>query len=96
MSRPFFIAPSNTKRPKAGEAIDVAGRYLVYKLYEATNGQPGAWHELRGLGEARATVARAVERGWMVVRQEDGGRVKVQSASLTDEGRRLARKGHRR
>jgi hypothetical protein len=92
MSKPFFIPPAKSKPPRAGEAIDVAARYLVYKLYGATNGQLGAWHELPGLGEAKATVARAVERGWVVIRQEDG---KMQIASLTDEGRRLARKGLR-
>ena len=42
-------------------------------------------------------VARAVERGWVVVTERDGGgRVsKKKSAALTDEGRRVARKGLR-
>lgn len=95
MSKPFFIANAKSKPTRTGEAIDVAARHLVYKLYEATNGQPGAWQALGEIGERPATVARAVERGWMIVRQVIGGRANVQSASLTDEGRRLARKGLR-
>jgi hypothetical protein len=93
MSKRFFIA--NSKPLRSAEAIDVAARHLVYKLYEATNGQLGAWHVLREIGETKATVVRAVERGWVLVRQDDGHGVKVRSASLTDEGRRLARKGLR-
>jgi len=95
MSKPFFIPNANSKPVRNAEAIDVAARYLAYKLYEATNGQLGAWHVLREIGETKATVARAVERGWVLVRQDDGHKVKLQSASLTDEGRRLARKGVR-
>jgi len=36
-----FKSPGTTKTGKAGDAIDVAARYFVYKLYEATEGQPG-------------------------------------------------------
>jgi hypothetical protein len=32
---------------------------------------------------------------WIIVQNDDVGRIKVQSALLTDEGRRLARKGLR-
>lgn len=47
--------------------------------------------------ERPVTVARAVERGWLVVREDEGGgKVKaLQSAALTDEGRLVARKGLR-
>jgi len=71
---------------------DVAARYFVYKLYEATDGQPMHWQMLHGMGESAATIARAVERGWVVL-QGVGGKPLERKASLTDEGRRLARKG---
>jgi hypothetical protein len=96
--RPFPIAPSKGKSSLGtSEAVDIAARYFVYKLFDATNRQPGAWAVLSDIGEAKATVARAVERGWIVVRQDGGiGRGKaLQSASLTDEGRLVARKGLR-
>ena len=85
---------SNTKRKLAGtsEVIDVAARHLVYKLYEATDRVQGAWHVLGKIGERPATVARAIERGWLITR-EVGMKEKLVSASLTREGRLLARKG---
>ena len=97
MSTRFIIAKS-TKGPPHGprEAIDVAARYFVYKLFDATNRQPKAWHTLRGIGEAPITVARAVERGWVLIRQDDSGKGRERSGSLTDEGRQLARKGSER
>jgi hypothetical protein len=94
-TKPFFIADAKSKPSRTGQAIDVAARYFTYKLYEATNGRTGVWHVLRDIGEAKATVGRAVERGWVLVSADDGRKVKLQSASLTDEGRRLARKGLR-
>ncbi len=95
MFRPFPIAPSSRSKPlPAIDAIDVAARYFVYKLSDATNGQPGAWHKLGGIGERPETVAKAVERGWVVIRKE-GGKGKVQSGALTNEGRVVARKGLR-
>jgi hypothetical protein len=50
------------------------------------------WATLCGLGESAATISRAVERGWVVF---EGVEVKPldRKAALTDEGRRLARKG---
>jgi hypothetical protein len=96
--RPFPITSAKGK-PHQGtaQAVDVAARHLVYKLFEETKGQPMAWHLLGGIGERPETVAKAVERGWLVVREEDGvnGTRKAQSASLTDEGRLVARKGLR-
>jgi hypothetical protein len=95
MSKPFFIAGS-TRTPRGGaDAADVAARHLVYKLYEATNGQPGAWQLLRTIGERPETVARAVERGWLIVRDGEAGRAKAQNGMLTEAGRRVARKGVR-
>jgi hypothetical protein len=74
----------------ASEAVDSAARYLLYKLYAATAGRPDVWQVLGNTEECPATVARAVERGWIIIRDDRIGRIKVQSGLLTDEGRRLA------
>jgi hypothetical protein len=55
-------------------------------------GQSMQWATLYGLGESAATISRAVERGWVVL-QGVGGKPLERKAALTDEGRRLARKG---
>jgi len=100
MANRTFNIPKSKGTPKAitiANASDVAARYFVYKLYEATDGKPKVWGTLRGMGELRATVERAVERGWVIL--EDvagaarGGKPLERKAALTDEGRRLARKG---
>ena len=44
-----------------------------------------AWDE-----RVTATVARAVERGWIILQ---GDKALERKAALTDEGRRLARRG---
>jgi hypothetical protein len=90
----FYFHSTPTGKPKVMtlNAIDVAARYFVYKLYEATDGQPMRWQVLHGMGESAATISRAVERGWVVL-QGVGGRPLDRKAALTDEGRRLARKG---
>ena len=91
--RSFHAAP--TGKPKVMntlDAIDVAARYFVYKLYEATDGQPMQWRLLHGMGESAATISRAVERGWVILRDVRGKPLE-RKAALTDEGRRLARKG---
>jgi hypothetical protein len=93
MSKPFFLPTSKIKSPKTVEGVDVAARHLIYKLYEATNGTAGAWHALGQIGERPATVARALDLGWIVVRDHEMGRKKTLSACLTDDGRRRARKG---
>jgi hypothetical protein len=93
MARPNFFVKTNSVSPKTGDAVNVAARYFVYKLYEATDRRRMAWHALRGMGEAPTTVARAVERGWAVVQSINSGRAKEQCGCLTDEGRALARKG---
>jgi hypothetical protein len=81
ISKAAAVKPTKTK-----DAIDVAARYFVYGLYEATDGTPKEWWPLRGLGERLEVVARAVERGWVIVQGKT-------SVALTDEGRRLARRG---
>jgi hypothetical protein len=74
------------------DGIDVAARYFVYKLYEATGGYPMQSAALYGIGESAATISRAVERGWVVL-QDAKAKPLERKAALTDEGRRLARKG---
>jgi hypothetical protein len=76
---------------KTVDAIDVAAKYFVYKLYDTTDGQPMQWETLRGMDETRATVSRAVERGWVIL-QDARSKPLDLKAALTDEGRRLARK----
>ena len=94
-NKPFFAPKTKTKPRRTGEAVDVAARYFVYELYDATSGHAGAWTVLRERGQVQATVARAVERGWAIVREDGKGKSKVRSASLTDDGRRLALKSLR-
>ena len=87
----FKIRSTNDKsRVITRDGVDVAARYFVYKLYEATDGRPMEWQVLRGMGELRETVLRAVERGWVTLRD---GEPHQRSAALTDEGHRLARRG---
>ena len=97
-SRTFIITAAKGKSLKTIDAIDVAARYFVYKLYEATDGQPMQWATLRGMDESRATVARAIERGWVILQPRIaapgvGGKPLERKAALTGDGRRLARKG---
>ena len=94
----FNIRTTKPKVVKAGDGTEVAARYFVYKLYEATGGQPMQWAALRGMDESRATVARAIERGWVVLKppvaaQGVGGKPLDRKAALTGDGRLLARKG---
>jgi hypothetical protein len=89
-NKPFFSPTSKSKPRRTEEAVDVAARYFVYELHDATSGHAGAWKVLREKGQVQATVARAVERGWAIVREDGKGKSKVRSASLTDDGRRMA------
>ena len=95
MSKPYFVGPSKSQRPKTADPVDIAARHLLYKLYDATGGRPDAWQALGSIGEQPVAVLRAVERGWLIVRDDVAGRIKVRSGLLTDEGRRLARKAVR-
>jgi hypothetical protein len=88
--------PYFKKKPlKPSEAVDIAARYLVYKLHVPGRALTDAWHPLSTLGEAAATVARAAERGWVILRDEGQGRTRERYAALTDAGRQVARKGLR-
>jgi hypothetical protein len=88
----FHSAPTGKPKVMTINAIDVAARYFVYKLYEATDGQPMQWQVLLGMGESAATISRAVERGWVIL-QDARGKPLDRMAALTEEGRRLARRG---
>ena len=90
----FNIAqPKRTqKRATTVDAVEIAARYFVYKLFDATAGQTTRWAALRWMEESRATIARAVERGWVLLEGTSGKPLELKAA-LTDEGRRLARKG---
>jgi hypothetical protein len=85
----FIIPTTKSKVIKTRDGTDVAARYLVYKLYEGTDGQPMQWATLQGLGESAATISRAVEHGWVVLQ---GSKPQERKAALTEEGRRLARR----
>ena len=52
-NRTFNIPKSKGKSFKTIDAIDVAAKYFVYKLYEATDGRPMQWQLLLGLGSPR-------------------------------------------
>jgi hypothetical protein len=93
LSQTFISKTKGTsKATKTSDGIEVAARYFVYKLYEATDRQPMQWQVLLGMGESAATIARAVERGWVILEGTSGKPLELKAA-LTDEGRRLARKG---
>jgi hypothetical protein len=92
LSQTFISKTKGTsKATKTSDGIEVAARYFVYKLFEATGGQPMQWQVLHGMGESAATIFRAVERGWVIL-QDVRGKPLDRKASLTDEGRRLARR----
>ena len=82
---------------KTADALDIAARYLAYKLHVPGKAvmESEMWQPLSTLGEAAATVRRAVERGWVILRDEGQGRTKERYAALTDDGRQVARKGLR-
>ena len=95
MAGSSFNIAETKGRPKPAKAVDVteiAARYFVYKLFDATGGQPIRWATLRGMNESRTTIARAVGRGWIILDGTSGKPLELKAA-LTDEGRRLARKG---
>jgi hypothetical protein len=85
-------AKGRAKVIKIRDGTEVAARYFVYKLYEATDGRPIQWRVLHGMGESAATISRAAELRWVIL-QEVRGKPLDRKAALTDEGRRLARKG---
>jgi hypothetical protein len=94
--RPYVIPKAARKvTAKTADALDIAARYLVYKLYVPGQGITESWHPLSTLGEAAATVGRAVQLGWVILQDVGQGRTRERYAALTDEGRQVARKGLR-
>ena len=98
----LVIRTAKSRTSTGSEGLDVAARFLLYKLYDATKATRTApsWQSIRSLGEAAATVSRAVERGWVIIRDDDNkGKAKAKAkdlwAALTEDGRAIARKGLR-
>jgi hypothetical protein len=92
MASKTFNPFASTAKPKVAtrDALDVAARYFVYKLYDATRRDQMQWVPLKGIDETQPTIERAVELGWAVRR---GASLRQSDAALTEEGRRLARTG---
>jgi hypothetical protein len=88
-----FASPAKPKVVRTRDALDVAARYFVYKLYDATRLDQSQWVPLKGINETSATIARALDLGWVVLRPQMGSDLQKSEAALTDEGRRLARIG---
>ena len=84
------------KKPtsKTKDVLDIAARYFAYKLYVPGKAvtESESWHPVSSVGEAAATVRRAVDRGWVNLRDIGQGTTKERYAALTDEGRALARR----
>jgi hypothetical protein len=72
---------------KTVDETEIAARNVVYRLLDATAGQPMRWATLRRMYESRAAIARAVERGWVILWGTSGKPLELEAA-LTDEGRR--------
>jgi hypothetical protein len=84
--------PMKLLQTKILDRAEVAAIHFVYKLYDTADGQPTQWSILHGMGESAATISRAVERGWVIL-QDVRSKPLDRKAALTDEGRRIARKG---
>jgi hypothetical protein len=67
MVSPFYKIPKRARVSKTSDPLDIAARYFVYKLYEATGGRPMERRLLRGMGETLEAVLRSVELGWVTV-----------------------------
>jgi hypothetical protein len=89
---PFRALTANNPTRVIRDGTDVAARHFVYKLYDTTRGEAMQWQLLHGMGESAVTISRAVERGWVVL-QGARGKPLDRKAALTDEGRRITRKG---
>ena len=88
-----FAPAGKPKVVKTRDALDVAARYFVYKLYDATRRDRTQWVPLKGIDESQATIERAVGLGWAVLQRRQGASLRQCEAALTEEGRRLARMG---
>ena len=88
-----FASTAKPKVVRTRGALDVAARYFVYKLYDATRRDRIQWVPLKGIDESQATIERAVQLGWAVLQGRLSASLQHSEASLTEEGRRLARMG---
>jgi hypothetical protein len=88
-----FASTAKPKVVRTRGALDVAARYFVYKLYDATRRDRIQWVPLKGIDESQATIERAVQLGWAVLQGRLSVSLRHSEASLTEEGRRLARMG---
>jgi hypothetical protein len=89
-----FSPVASTAKPKVvrtRDALDVAARYFVYKLYDATRRDPIQWVPLKEIDESQATIERAVQRGWAILQRRPSASLRQSEAALTEEGRRVAR-----
>ena len=88
----FSIARTKAtqRHAKTVDATEIAARYFIYELYEATGGYPMQWAALYGIDESAATICRAVERGWVVL-QGVGRKPLDRKAALTDDGLAIQR-----
>jgi hypothetical protein len=93
VSKTFNIFASKSQPRGNAQRARRGCRYFIYKLYDATRREPMQWVSLKGIDEAPATIARAVELGWIVLLPRAGSKPLKSEAALTDEGRWLARKG---
>ena len=96
MANRIFNIPRSkdaSKVSKILDAIDIAAKYFVYKLYDATRRDGTPWVPLQGIDESQATIERAVKRGWAVLQRPPGAGLRQSETALTEEGRRLARMG---
>jgi hypothetical protein len=60
-------AKGTRKLAKTVDPTEIAARNVVYWLLDATAGQPMRWATLPRMYESRAAIARAVERGWVIL-----------------------------
>ena len=60
----FHIPKAKAKVVKARDGADVAARYFVYKLYEATGGYPMQSAALYGIGESATTIPGRLSAEW--------------------------------
>ena len=74
---------------KTVDLTEIAARNVVYRLLDATAGQPKRWATLPSMYESRAAIFRAVERGWVILWGTSGKPLELKAA-LTDKGRRRA------
>jgi hypothetical protein len=88
-----FASAAKPKAVRTRDALDVAAKYFVFKLYDATRRDRIQWVPLKGINESQATIERAMERSWAVVQRRPGAGLRQSEAALTEEGRRLARTG---